>query len=359
MNQVYSIWVFNTMLTFWKRTSKLFIWLWDFMGGRIIWLKIRPPMDTKIRKRKPITFVIWCVGIYIACFGIASQRYENKVDIIENRANAIFNQLGTPIYKKALARIPRVQKLTCPVEPILLNPLTVLRSLFSAETVYTEIIVQLKETIEIWKDSLSYVDLREVDLGGVNLSEDWYRGVGRSDDDFPPANFFSSEKSEHGIFRFTRHVMLAANLKGINLESAKISRANLRKANLETANLTKADLTESNLSDANLNEADLTEADLSGANLINTDLSDSDLSGANLTKAYLNDANLKKAVLYGVNLSGVFGLSIEQLAKVETLYEAKLDLILMEEVKKKYPHLLEKPVWFDRKPKWWNEIPKK
>jgi len=35
--------------------------------------------------------------------------------------------------------------------------------------------------------------------------------------------------------------------------------------------------------------------------------------------------------------------SIEQLSKVKTLYEANLDSELMEQMKKKYPHLLENP----------------
>jgi len=332
-----------------------------YSGLRFIWSLIHPLKQSKVSDdsyRKPATFPLWIFGVYVAFFGVASQRYENRVDIIENRANAIFVQLATPIYKRNVHQIPKTQKIPCPLKPEILNPCSIWNSLFSRDTVYFEIVEHLKEIIETWKDSLSYVDLREVDLSGAKLSETFYREIIRSNAD-SPYDLLSSEKNGHGLFRFKKHVILGANLEGANLESAKISKANLRVAKLERVNLTKADLTESNLTDANLTKADLTEADLSGADLTNTNLSSSDLSGANLNKAYLNDANLNGADLSEVDLSGVFGLTIEQLAKVETLYEAKLDLILMEEVKKKYPHLLEKPEWAYKKPKWWDKIPKK
>ena len=70
--------------------------------------------------------------------------------------------------------------------------------------------------------------------------------------------------------------------------------------------------------------------------------------GANLERANLNDANLERANLeranlISANLEGAINLTIEQLSKVKTLYKAKLDSALMEQVKEKYPHLLERP----------------
>ena len=107
------------------------------------------------RKAKPVTGLptlpLWLIGIYIAFFGIASQRYENKIDIIENRSNLIFAQLGTDARKSALGRISDVQNYPCPVKPIILNPASVLRSIFTKDTVYTEMVDLLRETIEDWK----------------------------------------------------------------------------------------------------------------------------------------------------------------------------------------------------------------
>jgi uncharacterized protein YjbI with pentapeptide repeats len=80
------------------------------------------------------------------------------------------------------------------------------------------------------------------------------------------------------------------------------------------------------------------KADLGGATL-----RDANLVGADLRDAYLNDANLRKVDLSRAFLSEVLGLNIEQFSKVKTLYKAELDPELMEQVKNKYPHLLEKP----------------
>jgi uncharacterized protein YjbI with pentapeptide repeats len=66
---------------------------------------------------------------------------------------------------------------------------------------------------------------------------------------------------------------------------------------LENAGLDTADLSEMTLHDACLREADLRCADLKGADLKGTDLTRADLRGANLT-----DANLSDASLAGANL---------------------------------------------------------
>jgi len=82
---------------------------------------------------------------------------------------------------------------------------------------------------------------------------------------------------------------------------------------------------------------------VNGVNLSGADLSDADLSKAKLKKAKLSETNLQNAILRSTDLKGVIGLTIEQLSVVKTLYKSKLDSELMEQVKEKYPHLLEKP----------------
>ncbi len=83
----------------------------------------------------------------------------------------------------------------------------------------------------------------------------------------------------------------------------------------------------------------LIEANLKGVNLVGANLERVNLQTVNLWRANLEGANLE-----GANLWGVYGLTIEQLSKVKSLYEAKLDPVLMEQVKEKYPHLLEEPI---------------
>ena len=79
-------------------------------------------------------------------------------------------------------------------------------------------------------------------------------------------------------------------------------------------------------------------ADLRGANL-----QDADLRGANLEGATLGGANLRGATLSYAILWLATDLTIEQLATVKTLYRAKLDSPLLEQVKRLYPHLLDEP----------------
>ena len=91
-------------------------------------------------------------------------------------------------------------------------------------------------------------------------------------------------------------------------------------------------------------EANLQRAILVGANLRGANLEGANLEGANLQTVNLWRANLDGANLEGANLWGVHGLTIEQLSKVKSLYDAKLDPVLMQQVKEKYPHLLEEPI---------------
>ena len=268
------------------------LWLiFHFSGLRFIWEKINPPGDQSIYtrpiyKRPPATFLLWVIGLYVAFFGIASQRYENRVDKIENRANAIFPQLSTSVYKKALGRIARVQNMGCPYKPRILDPSSVFRSLFSKDTEYTEMVELLRETIEDWKDSLD----------GVKL--------------------------------------IGANLEGANLEGAE----------LEGANLEGAELWEAKLRGANLYRAKLRGAYLEGAKLRETDVREADLRDAHLVIADLRGADLWGADLRGANLRKAKNLTIRQISKVKTLYGAKLDPGLKELIEKDYPHLLENPL---------------
>lgn len=110
---------------FWNCLIYKFFWcffvkwfLWEFIPVRFILTKslekIRPPINPETNIRPPATFLIWFSGIlsvYIALFSIASQRYEAKVDVIENRANSFFAQLGiTEIRRETLSRAISILK---------------------------------------------------------------------------------------------------------------------------------------------------------------------------------------------------------------------------------------------------------
>jgi hypothetical protein len=260
-------------------------WLyWDFSGIRFVWEKINSPKQEitgNPQYKKPATFFIWVVGLYVAFFGIASQRYENRIDKIENRANAIFAQLSSPserARKGALSRISRIQNMSSPYKPDILRPSSVFLSFFK-DSQYDEMVSLLIETVENWRDALDFVNLEEANLRGANLT-----------------------------------------------------RANLVKASLREADLREADLWEADLRGAKLIRANLEGADLRGANL-----QKAFLVGANMASADLKETDLRGAIL-----AGAINLSIKQISMVKTLYGALLNPELWEQVKKDYPHLLKK-----------------
>lgn len=125
--------------------------------------------------------------------------------------------------------------------------------------------------------------------------------------------------------------------------TADLVEANLRSANLEGANLRGANLERTNLLGANLKGADLRGADLKEAFLVGANLEKADLGSANLGKTNLRSANLGGTDFRMAELRGVKSLTVEQLRKVKTLYQAILDSELLEQIKEYCPRLLEKP----------------
>ncbi len=140
---------------------------------------------------------------------------------------------------------------------------------------------------------------------------------------------------------FEGAILMNVNLTGAhlsNLENAIFIKANLKGASLFMAHLERAILTEAHLEGANFEKANLKKANLRKANL----------EGAILIEAHLEEADLDKTNLEGVvfikaNLKGAKFLTIDQLSKVKTLYDAKIDEELLIPLKEKFPELFEKP----------------
>lgn len=301
--------------------KKFIIWLlWDFSGLRFIASKVRPPLVGG--GRKPATFLLWLIGIYIALFGVASQRYENRVDIIENRANAIFAQLSTPVFKKALRRVPSVQNMACPLKPSLFNPWSIFRSLVF-ESQYTAMVNLLTDTVADWNESLEGLDLSKVQLAGADLTR----------------------------AKLSQSILVWADLREAVLFEADLRGAHLQRADMRGSFLRKADLNRTLLQEVQLSGADLRQADLSKtdcweAELSQTDLSEADLSEAKLQFAIIRGSNFKGAKLFQTDLSfsdlrGAVNLTAEQLAEAKTLFGAKINPRLEEEIRNINPQLLD------------------
>ncbi|AKB22311.1 pentapeptide repeat-containing protein [Methanosarcina sp. WH1] len=128
-----------------------------------------------------------------------------------------------------------------------------------------------------------------------------------------------------------------AHLEGAELKDAHFKGAKLIGVHLEGASLIKAHLEGAYLIEAHLEGAYLIGAHLEGAYLSGTHLEGADLQEAHLEKADLHEAFLIGASLIGAHLKGANNLSINQLLKAKTLYEAEFDEDLRRSFKEKYP----------------------
>ncbi len=307
-----------------RKLSKFVIWIiWDFSGVRFVWQKIRPQIDKATNKRPPATFLLWIVSIYLILFGITSQRYENRVDIIENRTNAILVQLSAPVdtpqFKSALSRIPTVQNMLCPVKPNVLKPNSVYNSLFN-NIKHEETIDLLKETIVGFKDNLNDAYLQEVNLQDTDLSNANFQNVILHYANFQDADLYY------------------ANFQNAYLVNSNFQDAGLFNSNFQDTGLYYANFQNANLHYANFQGAYLQEINLQDAYLWETNFQDADLLDINFQNAWCKDANFKN----------VKHITTKQLSKAKTLYNAELDPEFMKQMKKDYPHLFEEPTMTNR-----------
>jgi len=140
------------------------------------------------------------------------------------------------------------------------------------------------------------------------------------------------------------------SLKGSNLNSANISQSSLIEANLENTRLNQTNLENSNLnqinlksayaSGANFKDAFLIKAQFDGAFLIKANFNNAYLMEASLQNCYLMGADFENASLYKADLRGAKGLTVEQLAKAKTLYLARFDDDILEQIKTSIPELV-------------------
>lgn len=185
------------------------------------------------------------------------------------------------------------------------------------------------ERVKLSSSTLKFADFSEADLNGANLIGSSLEGANFDDTDCTGARlrFANLSKTAHKKGHFVMADLEEANLEEANLEEAILEGTNLKKAHLERANLTGAFLNNW----TNLEEAHLEEANFTGAYLDRVDFTKAHLKGTNLTGAYLTEANLK----------GAKDLTIYQLSKVKTLYNAKLNSELEKPLREKYPNLFD------------------
>ena len=186
------------------------------------------------------------------------------------------------------------------------------------------------ELKQIYNDHITWIkskrkegkraDLRLLNLKGLKLKN---------------AILAYADLQQSNLFRVNlqQAILIRTNLKKSNLCQANLRMASLYKANLESAEIIGSILSNSNLTEANLRNCSCRGSDFEGAIFLKANL-----QGADLLSTFFEDADFRDA-----NLKGVKNLTIDQLQGTKTLYKAKLEPELMEQVKTSNPNLLKEP----------------
>ena len=140
-------------------------------------------------------------------------------------------------------------------------------------------------------------------------------------------------------------VLKDSNLNSANLANSFLIETDLRntrlnQTNLENANLNQADMRGAYASGANFKDAYLIKASMEDAFLIKTNFKNAFLMEANMKGSYLTGADFENASLYKADLRGAKGITVDQLKKAKTLYLAKFDDEILEQLKEFIPELV-------------------
>lgn len=231
-------------------------WLWRCSGAAYIAAKAG---SSENKEHQP-TLVLWILGIYVAIFGLASQRYENYLDRFENKLNIYVAQLGTGVKNEIFPFLVGLQRFELPLEPGFFNPIITLKSIIirpvpiNLEPSHTQKITDIANVIIRFK-----YDLSGAVLIGVNLS----------DGDLNYGNIV--------LTNFESAILKGIKISGANAKGASFEGANLRDATLTVTEFSDANFKNSNLKGSDLRLSKFVRANFEGANLDNVDLGGADL----------------------------------------------------------------------------------
>jgi uncharacterized protein YjbI with pentapeptide repeats len=168
--------------------------------------------------------------------------------------------------------------------------------------------------------------LHEINLRGANLDKaklQWSRiyGGSLSSTSLRRTDLRSSVLSKSVL----EYVLLDdSNLYMANLSETRLGKAQFRNAYLAMANLENAIIPRACFNGATLRKANLRGAILEGCDFIKANLTNADLRNSTLKKANLSHAHLNGADLSGADLTNAI-VSKKQLRKAKSLQGAKLD----------------------------------
>jgi uncharacterized protein YjbI with pentapeptide repeats len=174
---------------------------------------------------------------------------------------------------------------------------------------------------DLQSTNLYKVKLKGCNLAYANLQEAYLMGT-----EFDDAILIGTDLEDSWACNasFDRAQLKGANFKGADLTAAAFVNADLTGADFENTICAGGFFQSAIIKDANFKRADLHYAEFPGASFEGTDF---------------QEANFLGSINYGEE-----NLSIEDLCKAKSLFEAKLDEEILEKVREVCPHLLDKPI---------------
>jgi uncharacterized protein YjbI with pentapeptide repeats len=145
------------------------IWrfVYIYLGIGYILQMIRKPKEGEYTDRAPSQFIWWVIGIYAGIFGIAFQKYENRINRLENRYNSLIQQLGGNNTGEILTAISDMQTSYTPLEPAIWPPNALISLTDSIPN--SEIWKLSENTILNWSEHLSRTRLENFSTKTLEL----------------------------------------------------------------------------------------------------------------------------------------------------------------------------------------------
>jgi uncharacterized protein YjbI with pentapeptide repeats len=297
-------------------------------------------------------------GIY-ALERIASESKKDYLPIIEILTSYVRkNSCGDSILKNGNIsmdiqsnestkhNVSKVRKISPDIQAIL----TVLgRLIKNGEPIILDLRATCLEGANLFGAHFEGANLFSAHFEGANLRNSHFEGADLNGVHFEGADFdganLEGSKLNGAYFKGANlgNVHLSANMKKTDLHKAHFEGAEIYNTYLEGALLQETHFEGVFLGLCHLENAFLYETHLEGAKLRETRLDNAALYQTHLEGADLKDVHLEGAELIGTHLEGAKNLTIDQLSKVKTLYNAKIDNVLLIALKENYPILFEKP----------------
>jgi uncharacterized protein YjbI with pentapeptide repeats len=292
--------------------------------------------------------------------------YVRKNSRVENQPNEIFLATGSmsmdiQANESIQNKVPEVNILSLDIEAVL----TVLGR---RKYRYMD---EKSKRLNLMNTSFKWLTLSDAHFEVIDFSNARFEGAVLTSPHFKWAEL-SCARFEHGFLikaHFEHAILFATRFEKVNFidayfEGARLEETHFEGSDLEDVHFERVDITEAHFKGASMitthfEEANLTWVHFEGASLIYAHFEGANLKGVHLEGANLRGvhfeganlleetnfkgANLEGANLEGANLEGAINLTINQLSKVKTLYNAKLDKELEIPLREKYPALFEKP----------------